>query len=102
MPIIYTDRELLNNEDLHPGAKVLTDSPMIRMVRKRINGKSVFEWTRLEALKMYKWYCTGYGRGKVYNEFDEEIYKYRFSDLIKNSYYITDNNSISGFTIQEL
>lgn len=100
MPIIYQDTILTDMLAVHPALVLDVESSMIQMVRYGSIDRSVFRWSRHEALAMYKWYAEGYNDMDIKDEFGVTIQAYDFRNLIRNSYYETDEG-ISDDTIEE-
>lgn len=87
MPITYKDKALLNMDEMHPAVAIDPKSRTAEMIRYGDGSRSIFLWTRAEALAMYKWYVIGYKTADIVDEFGKDILAYDFRELIKDSYY---------------
>lgn len=105
MPLIYYDKSILANRDIHPATKIDTEHPCYKMQREAVDGKSVFRWTKDQAYQMYKWYIDAYHQYDLVDEFGERVSEYDFKDFIKKSHYLEKKGKSltpSQFTIEEM
>ncbi len=98
MPVSYYEQRLLD-KDAHPAVNIDEGHPCYRMLRFPFKGKSVFWWTKEQALIMCKRYLTGesWRTGDIHDEFGEDIRKYKFEQIILDSHYVNLSTGTTMF-----
>lgn len=104
MPVVYYDNSALasGGYSRHPAWALDKTHACYKITRSYVAKKSMFHWTREEALKMYEWLIENYNANSIVDEFDEPVQRYEFEEILKKSYYEETKGKPSAETIQEI